>query len=504
MIAVCLHKSRARLAYGCAVWMMCGPRPRGRWHRMHGFQHVAHTHTQAHAVQHSFVVSRAAPGAMAEDMNLLDNMSDISASTARSGCNTTPVLSLAQVMAHVALVESRRKELPAPEATADFPLPGDGACKFCKRPWKTTPNPLAAKGDASTHSPFLSPARVGSLECVSCRSAQTWAFKTFTKANLLKTLSDPEQFSRYMVIVYCWEERYNNPQAPIVKLSGQLPPELELTMEKTDTTGLETRMQLGVFWPLQVYKRHEGKEPPKKDVRNIQHNGVEHKGVVREEKHGRPIGTIEMSQFCTQAVSKKRLLESASTAVHGEVAVNELFKRARQDAGLKITMEKDGEGVTVAPKFASPRGGEGRDENIFDDIWSPWGASASKAPNTAQPRGSKPQENEGTTPTKRTLEATASGASSSRSSSDKLQAKRAIEFDMSEQALRNMHSSHMSHMSHPHPPPPPPSPPTPPPPHTHTHAHTHHPHPASTATATAASTSTSTSTSTHSHAQTEN
>ena len=49
----------------------------------------------------------------------------------------------------------------------------------------------------------------------------------------------------------------------------------------------------GIFWPVEVYKRVKGERPPKTlTLHAIPYSGRIVKGVMLDETHGRPVGTI--------------------------------------------------------------------------------------------------------------------------------------------------------------------------------------------------------------------
>ena len=112
-----------------------------------------------------------------------DALSDISSVFNGSGSSGCSGENAKKIMARVRLIEQRRLALGPPTPTAQFPVPAAGACKYCKREFKDTRQPLPNKA-----CPFLERSRVGALDCMSCRNAQNWAFKSRTKKDLLVKL----------------------------------------------------------------------------------------------------------------------------------------------------------------------------------------------------------------------------------------------------------------------------------------------------------------------------
>ena len=87
------------------------------------------------------------------------------------------------IRARVLLAQQRSQALGPPLPIRGFPLPPEGAgCKLCQRVYRDTRNPVPSRNS----SPFLTPSRVGALECVSCRNVKRWAFKTWDTRELLQ------------------------------------------------------------------------------------------------------------------------------------------------------------------------------------------------------------------------------------------------------------------------------------------------------------------------------
>ena len=75
--------------------------------------------------------------------------------------------------------------------------------------------------------PFLETRRVFASDCLPCRNAQNWAFKGRTKADLLAKVDNDSSFAiYYLMIVFIWEERANNPEEAIIQNVAEFPPAL--------------------------------------------------------------------------------------------------------------------------------------------------------------------------------------------------------------------------------------------------------------------------------------
>ena len=130
---------------------------------------------------------------------------------------------LASIRQRVRLIAEARDALGPPVPTQEFPTPhAEAKCKFCKRSFATTRNPLKKRG-----SPFLEASRVFASDCLPCRNAQNWAFKGWTKADLSEKIDNDSSFAiYYLMIVFIWEERANNPEEAIIQNVAEFPPAL--------------------------------------------------------------------------------------------------------------------------------------------------------------------------------------------------------------------------------------------------------------------------------------
>jgi hypothetical protein len=327
------------------------------------------------------------------------------------------------IQARVKLYESRRNELGMPMPTSDFPLPKDEKCKFCLRSWRCR-NPLLL--GVFSKSPFLTAARVGSAECYSCRMGQLWSFKGRSKVELLEDLKVPDFFVKYCFVIFVWEEKVNDPDAPLLRLVGPaLVGDLGLDLIKKDYVALEGTVEMGIFWPSAVWKKHHNnEEPPKNLLDTYVHNGNKIRGVFREPSEGCPIGSIRVTQRAGQKVEMKRKLESSTEAVRGEEQVKETFKKLQAVGDVKMSISREG-------KISALTGLKKSNDDPFDDIW----ANVFEKQKNVPPAPREPQagrkssaaaSGDGEPPAKKTA---------MHDKSEKEALKRLQEFDLSEQAI---------------------------------------------------------------------
>lgn len=190
---------------------------------------------------------------------------------------------------------------------------------------------------------------------MSCRNGQNWGFKGWRPDELDDALKSPDFREKYLLVIFLWEDRYNNPHAAIVKLAADIPDELVMRVTTTTSTSLTSSLMMGVLWPVQVYKRHTQKTPEKSQIVSVCHNGVYHKGVIREPHHGVPIGCIVLKQKCGVTQAKEVEHENSERAVRGVEQCEDVFKSLDKRMGMQISMPKEdseSEAIAIRHKHA--------------------------------------------------------------------------------------------------------------------------------------------------------
>ena len=266
--------------------------------------------------------------------------------------------SIASIRARIQLIQEERAKLGPPVATPGWPLPSDDSfCKFCKRIFAQTRNPLRNKP-----CPYLEIARTGSKVCVSCRNTINYYYKGWVLTELEAQIDKSKSFAqKFLICVFLWEDRYNDPHAAVVQGVEELPGQFRVTVKTTDAVAFEIALQLGVLWPVAIYKKHEGKLPAKSQIQTITHNGVAIRGVVREPSFGTPIGTIVLKQKGTFAHSKETKHEESDRSLRGAEACHEVFDTLRKRAGVQLGLPA-GDGPedfgSIKPKYTPQAGSE--------------------------------------------------------------------------------------------------------------------------------------------------
>ena len=208
-----------------------------------------------------------------------------------------------------------------PVPTEKFPLPPEGCCKHCRRVFRLTANPLKNRA-----SPFLELSRLGAADCICCRNAQNWGLKGVPKSEIFDNCrKDETYFQRYLLIVFLWEDRANDPTVAMVRLVEQLPDECQVRAIKEKSTMLESTMMLGVLWPPHVFKKHFGRLPTRKEMRKVNHNGAVVSGVIKEPSFGNPIGTMTLKLKSSEGAPLIQDVADSETQVLGSQALQDIF-----------------------------------------------------------------------------------------------------------------------------------------------------------------------------------
>ena len=112
---------------------------------------------------------------------------------------------------------------------------------------------------------------------------------------LRRTAGEVAMMLRCTLLVFIWEDRYNDPAGCAIRLVENLPNPLSTKVYHETSCGIESIMCIGVFWPVKIYTEYFG-EAKKSDLEPFTHNGQSLRGVWRDPKHGKPPGTILVNQ----------------------------------------------------------------------------------------------------------------------------------------------------------------------------------------------------------------
>ena len=246
------------------------------------------------------------------------------------------------IKARILLIEQRRQALGPPVPTPGYPLPKEGlVCRRCRREYRKTRGSMsgvAAKA-AKSPSPFLEPARPGATECKPCRNVKRWAFPTWEVKDLLESLdSDEVFFVKYVCVVFLYEDVSTDKIGAVISCADQLPGPLQLMVYSESTVAIEGATALGVLWPIDIYRAHNGgKYPPKHLLKNYVHNKMKIRGIIRETVHGNPIGTTQLTEKVSEGIRKSSKLGDSTMAARGQEQIQELYEALRSNSAVSVT-----------------------------------------------------------------------------------------------------------------------------------------------------------------------
>ena len=223
---------------------------------------------------------------------------------------------------------------------------GKQECKFCRRS-DITPNPLTY-----TAAKYIPWRRQFGTECGICPwvIAHDAELKKLDKKDLAKQLaSDDGQFNSYIEKVQKYEE-FRNSTGGKSRRSSKINQDVVATASET----LEYKKHLGFLWPLNVYEEHFEKKPSKGEVSCHVVGGRKLRGVLLDERHGKPPGVIEVSSRSETSSVKTGVIASSST--HTPEDVRSAWDTAQKRQQLNVVAKKDKEGLLELRGCKRPQG----------------------------------------------------------------------------------------------------------------------------------------------------
>lgn len=289
----------------------------------------------------------------------LDTMSDVPDSV-KSNQSTM------SIKKRVAIIMKRREEEGPPSPTEKFPYPdADLRCRFCKRIFRVTRNPIRNRP-----SPFLEQSRLGARDCAPCRNMQNLWMKGTPKEEIeVKNRVDDAYFWTYSLALFLWEDRNANPRECVVKVIDDIPPELKIKIFQEESLEVSAELMLGVVWPVAIYKKKEGHEPLKGEVQEHAIGNFKVKGVLRDIEHGNPRGTYLMKQKAAVGVRKVTEVGNSETAVRGLAQLKEIFHAIQGRLHVTVSDGKNAGNKGASDGMVKIKGGTEMDDGL-DDLWA--------------------------------------------------------------------------------------------------------------------------------------
>lgn len=243
-------------------------------------------------------------------------------------------------------------------------------CKWCHLP-RSTVNRLQ-----HNQNPHLAWRRPRGLECAVCpfviASAPRWA--TVAKDELLKKLGGQgEEYDNFMDARKAWEDKKNIDPKSRETAMRQAGGRSKVVAKQTDM--LQTSERLGNLWPTTLYMKTLGKKPARKDIVKIMHQGRLVAGVVLDDTHGTPVGSIALSSISQNAAERQTTLKT-SDEVLGEEELDRAFTHASERQRVVAKQGKNNDGTTkdavslkIAPSKSNGDDSSDGDGAILDSLW---------------------------------------------------------------------------------------------------------------------------------------
>ena len=284
---------------------------------------------------------------------------------------------MGEIQRRLHVMMQRHSSLGPPVPTSSFPLPPeDCACKHCRRPYRSTRNPYGG-GSGKPKSPFLTQSRPGSALCQTCRNVKNWAYPSWEMDTLAAKCQEDEFHVKYLLIVFVYEDKAVNSKCPLAKSIEDLPASLgPVTVSVTSSVKIKGQLMLGNVWPVDVYKKHEGQDPPKHLVKTFTHNNRAVRGILREPSHGQPIGVIQLLEETAAGVNKVSEVVDSSTAPRGRKQADEAYDMISKRAGVSVDINGKQAGddpEALGLTLRSSSGSKKQDvemASLLDSIWS--------------------------------------------------------------------------------------------------------------------------------------
>ena len=277
-------------------------------------------------------------------------------------------VSLEAIKKKVTEITAERKSLGPPAQKFGYIFPPSGQhCPYCKREFCTARQPLRGRD-----CPHLEVARAGSPVCLCCRNCQNWCMKGKDKKVLLSELSCEKAFFRYTILVFIWEDRFNNPQMALVRTVEELPFNQVTKVFAQESIEIASELELGILWPSGPYVKKFQKQIPKRQIRIVTINSQKVRGAILEPEFGNPIGTYHLKQIFKTGALKSIEAERSDKSARGSHATDDAFKGLQDRFAVSVTPGDgtDESSATIRQQHLVPTGADA-DDDPLDMIWNP-------------------------------------------------------------------------------------------------------------------------------------
>ncbi len=211
-------------------------------------------------------------------------------------------------------------------------------CGFCHRCFETEPHPLTKvrNADPSALLPRRAPR---SLECISCHDYMDTVYPHLVadrkgKEALKQRLQpgvEPAFAEEYRAGLILHEENMNSRKRGRHLTADECTPQQRQKVQLLESSGIEKRRCLGVFWPSKIFKQKTGKAVPRR--KRVVEDGVT--GIVLPSDF-----TERIPDECTQLwgvgaamVSKKGLASDSRDDIR-DSQTNDMYAAAKRQVTL--------------------------------------------------------------------------------------------------------------------------------------------------------------------------
>ena len=211
-------------------------------------------------------------------------------------------------------------------------------------------------------------------ECSSCRQFCRIFYKGVSQKQVLQSLQkDADKRAKHIEAVAKYEQNYEAKGGMNKGVAQHVEaPSIEVSVESAAV--VKSELDLGVFWPMDIYNSHPSTTTPltKGECIKHSHNGRSYLGILRDSSLGCPRGCMRLTDADEVSVKKKQMVQDdAGPCSSNDVA--QTFEKVRASLTMAIGAKKakDSEGkeidVLFVKKVKSVETWGGSDDEDCDD-----------------------------------------------------------------------------------------------------------------------------------------
>ena len=134
-------------------------------------------------------------------------------------------------------------------------------------------------------------------------------------------------------------------------------------------SGLEMKRYVGIFWPVNVWKKENKPELPKSDLTKLPYMGKKVPGYMRDQSDGWAPGCIEVCHKNAHVANKKTTLHNSRNSLYaGET--EEFFQAAASQVNVSSSKKANKDGTeSLVVSFPKLQGRKSTADDSEDDLW---------------------------------------------------------------------------------------------------------------------------------------